>query len=319
MIDDQLKIIPLFTAWLNSRFSVPYSQTTLRVYCSAVKQYIASGVSLSKIDLDTLRYILLRNDTKCTNYSTSYQALRRSAVEHWFDFLMDTGFIEQQNNPVRVLMNEQAKLNSNGRVRRGARPAKRLPVVLSWADQDKLICLWQNSVTATEIRDAMMGILLLVTGLRTHEICHLKMTQIDLSAARIRIIGKGNKERIIDFYQDKELVALAFESWMPIRSQYETIKNNNNLLITRSGKAMTTNLVYQQISSWLTKAGIQSIHKGAHVLRHTAASRMFASDVPILQIRDNLGHSSLTITQIYAHLLPRRSNYEKTRHLHCWH
>lgn len=105
------------------------------------------------------------------------------------------------------------------------------------------------------------------------------MTQIDLSAARIRIIGKGNKSfEIIDFYQDKELVALAFESWMPIRSQYETIKNNNNLLITRSGKAMATNLVYQQIfSSWLTKAGIQSIHKGAHVLRHTAASRMFAS------------------------------------------
>lgn len=46
---------------------------------------------------------------------------------------------------------------------------KRLPVVLSWADQDKLICLWQNSVTATEKRDAMMGILLLTTGLRTHK------------------------------------------------------------------------------------------------------------------------------------------------------
>lgn len=78
------------------------------------------------------------------------------------------------------------------------------------------------------------------------------------------------------------------------------------LFISRAGRRLSGSLVYQQVSRHLQSAGLAGKLKrcGAHVLRHTAASVMFARGVPILQIKENLGHEDLATTQIYAHLLP---------------
>ena len=77
--------------------------------------------------------------------------------------------------------------------------------------------------------------------------------------------------------------------------------------VSRTGRALTTSLVYQQVSKYIRLAGLERrlSQVGAHVLRHTATSIMFARQVPVLQIQENLGHGELATTQIYAHLLPR--------------
>lgn len=66
---------------------------------------------------------------------------------------------------------------------------------------------------------------------------------------------------------------------------------------------MTTNLVCQQVAYYLQKAGIKTVHKGAHTLRHTAASLMLKNKMPIAKIQNNFGHSDLKTTTRYLHLI----------------
>lgn len=299
-----------FSVWLdgNDNFKSPYSDGTKRVYQSVVagllnflhKEKIRS---LEEFNTAWVRRFVARNPETGNKYSQSYQTLRASALNVFWFWLVEAGVTS--DNPVALLIEE--KRHDIQKPSGGKRP-KRLPDVLNWDEQRRLLAAVQRFEGRTSVRDYALISLVLASGLRCEEICTLLRTAVDLDYSRLRVIGKGNKERIVDFCHDSQAVG-ALEMWLQEREQMLCAQDEETeaFFVSINGRPMTGSLVYQQVAKYIKLAGLgdRARHKGSHLLRHTATSIMFARNVPVLQIQENLGHEQLVTTQIYAHLLPR--------------
>jgi integrase/recombinase XerC len=321
-----------FGAWLASGRSVQaqYSALTLRRYRQVVSDFMAyakqAGITcLAEINLAWVRAYLnqpqtaaqadrSRKASSAGRFSASSKIVAQSALNlYWYWAMAQDYAID---NPVEQLTAERARERSQ--IGRGGRKAGRLPKVLSWAQQEMLCdVVLANPRAETRARDHALIQLLLTTGLRCEEVCHLPMLALDMASGRLRVIGKGDKERIIQFKVEE--VRPALEAWCALRTSVLQASGSASpaLFVTRNGKPMTPQGVYQTVAGYLTKLKIQIgdemsgnqqiiAHLGPHLLRHTAASRMLAQGVPLMQAMANLGHSDLATFQIYAHLLPAR-------------
>lgn len=138
--------------------------------------------------------------------------------------------------------------------------------------------------------------LLFASGMRVSELCDLRLCDIDMKQGCVRIIGKGNKERIVDISQKATLTAI--KEWIkeqgPCDSQYPLFVNRlHNKLSTQSVRLLIKNLVsLTQIKKKITP----------HTFRHTYATLLLEEGVDITYIQHLLGHSSVVTTQIYTHV-----------------
>lgn len=148
------------------------------------------------------------------------------------------------------------------------------------------------------------------TGMRVSELCNLKSSDIDLHDATIRIYGKGSKERMIHIGNEDVLQLL------------KRYKNEFSMEIERSGYFFTnTNFLpisYQAVRRMINKycniAAI-NLHITPHMFRHTFATCLLEADVDIRYIQQMLGHSSITVTEIYTHVtLSKQKNILTTKH-----
>lgn len=308
-----------FAEWLdrNESFTVPYSDTTKRVYRSVISGLLSflqkeDIQSFDEFNLAWARSFIARNPETNANYSLSYQTLRTSALNVFWYWLIEIG--AATDNPIATLI-QKNRLEAHKRPTGGNRP-KPLPYVLGWDDQRKLRKAVQDSDGRTSVRDYALITLALASGIRCDEICTLLLHNVDLEYSHLRVTGKGSKERIVDFSHDSQAAGhavMALEAWLPERERLlrELGKKCDELFITLNGKPMTGSLVYQVVAKYLKLAGLEKArHKGSHLLRHTATSIMFARRVPVLQIQENLGHGNLVTTQIYAHLLQSERQFQ---------
>ena len=316
MIDATLPGIAMtveaFERWLDTHFASPYSPKTRRVYRSVISQMLVhsqkQGVRhFSELNKAWLRSFITVNQDAGTMYSRTYQTLRCAALNIFWTWLVEKCVVS--DNPVSAMLEERRQ----DRIGIGPRPAggkvpHRLPSVLMWEDQRALLDVVKRSKWRTSLRDHALIALILATGIRCEELCEAKIAHLSLTYKRMRVVGKGNKERIIEFGHDAQIVGI-METWLEERASLMKWLGAESpyLFVSRTGRALTESLVYQQVSKYIKEAGLQTRvnRKGPHVLRHTAASIMFARQVPLLQIQNNLGHGDLTTTQIYAHLLPQ--------------
>lgn len=309
-----------FAEWLNQNdsFQIPYSDTTRRVYSSVVSGLLnflrkEDIRSFGEFNLAWARSFIARNPETNASYSLSYQTLRASALNVFWYWLIEIG--AATDNPIASLI-EKNRQEGHKRPAGGNRP-KPLPYVLGWDDQRKLREAVQESDCRTSVRDYALITLALASGIRCDEICTLLLYNVDLGYSHLRVTGKGSKERIVNFSHDSQAAGqavMALEAWLPEREHLlrELGMGCDELFVTQNGKPMTGSLVYQTVAKYLKLAGLESKarHKGAHLLRHTATSIMFARKVPVLQIQENLGHGNLVTTQIYAHLLQSEKQFQ---------
>ncbi|MDH0342124.1 tyrosine-type recombinase/integrase [Chromobacterium haemolyticum] len=295
---------------MDTHFMSPYSPKTRRVYLSVIAGLLQFTEKedirhFSEFNKAWLRRFIGWNPDTGKMYSPPYQTLRLSALNIFWHWLVATGVLS--GNPVIELIEERRRDRSGPRPQGGNTP-QRLPIVLMWDDQRTLLNTVKRSKLRTSLRDHALIALILATGVRCEEICSLQLSHLDLAYNRLRVIGKGNKERIVVFEHDPEATGV-IETWLEERASLLAWleKDSSYLFISRTGRPLTGSLVYQQVSKFIKSAGLDDKvrRKGPHVLRHTATSIMFARSVPVLQIQENLGHSDLTTTQIYAHLLPQ--------------
>lgn len=301
--------IQRFSAWLesNERFKAPYSEKTKRVYLSVIAALFAFRAkedlrSFEEFNLPWLRRFISRDPETGGAYSQSYQILRTSALRVFWFWMVETKAVTV--NLIDQLLEEKRR---DSKQPSGGKPPKRLPDVLDWDEQRDLLSAVQRSGSRTSSRDYALITLVLASGLRCEEVCNVQCDNVAIEYKRLRIIGKGNKERVVDFGHDL-LAVDALMAWLVERDELLGAlgEQTDTLFVSVNGKPMTESLVYQQVSKYLKLAGLngRARHRGSHLLRHTATSIMFARQVPLLQIQANLGHEQLTTTQIYAHLLP---------------
>ena len=148
------------------------------------------------------------------------------------------------------------------------------------------------------LRDYCMLMILLCCGLRVSELVSLNTT--DIYEDHLRVIGKGNKERVVFF---AEGCREAIDDYLTVRNPEKIVPEDRNaLFISRDNRRISVRGVQKMLDKKLTMAGLDASRFSPHKLRHTAATMMLKNGVDTRALQEVLGHSNLNTTQIYTHL-----------------
>ena len=145
-------------------------------------------------------------------------------------------------------------------------------------------------------RDYAILMLFLNCGIRRSELVGLNMT--DVYDDRIRVIGKGNKERFVYF---GTACRKAIDAYLEERKKL-VLTDNRALFGSRNGNRVSVTAVHRLVEKALKQAGLDATQFSAHKLRHTAATMMLSGGVDVKTVQEVLGHENLNTTQIYTHI-----------------
>jgi integrase/recombinase XerD len=172
-----------------------------------------------------------------------------------------------------------------------------LPKVLSVAEVDQL--LTAPAAGPRRQRDFAMLHLLYATGLRVSELVGLPLAAINMQSGFIRVLGKGDKERLIPFGTEaREILTLYLKTSRPLLLKK---RSSPLVFVTGRGSGMTRARFWQIVKEWARAAGI-SKQISPHVLRHSFASHLLAHDADLRAVQMMLGHADIATTQIYTHV-----------------
>lgn len=182
------------------------------------------------------------------------------------------------------------------------RPGRLLPASLSETDVEALLQA-ADILQPLGIRDRTMLELLYATGLRVSELVMLNFQQISLRQGCVRIIGKGNRERLVPFGED----ALEWlERYLTgARPQILGNRISDYLFVTGRGTHMTRQAFWHIIKRYAGQAGISG-HLSPHTLRHAFATHLLNHGADLRVVQMLLGHADLSSTQIYTHIAQQR-------------
>ncbi len=174
---------------------------------------------------------------------------------------------------------------------------KELPNILTRDDLNKLRRVI-NTEKITGIRDRLIIELLYSSGMRSSELINLTESMINIEEREIRVIGKGDKERITFFSENSKIWLLKY-----IKEKKKQYKNyKKEIVIANSkGQKLTTRSLRRLISEHAKNAGLQK-EVTPHVFRHSFATELLNNGVDIRYLQELLGHSSISTTQVYTHI-----------------
>lgn len=170
---------------------------------------------------------------------------------------------------------------------------KSLPKYLNFEQSSRLL---QAVSGQNEKRDYAILMLFLNCGIRRSELVGLNLT--DVYEDRIRVVGKGNKERIVYF---GAACRKAIDAYLPERNK-KVLSDNKALFGSRDGNRISVTAVHRLVKKAFLKAGLDATQFSAHKLRHTAATMMLSGGVDVKTVQEVLGHENLNTTQIYTHI-----------------
>ena len=238
---------------------------------------------LDKVDYQVIRkYLSYLHNKDIKNKSISRKV---SSLRSFFKYLKNNDYIK--DNPTILISNPKLE--------------KRLPKFLYYNDLDKILNNF-NLESIYEIRDYFILELLYSTGIRVSELINIKLKDINKYNREIRILGKGNKERIVlygkvcaeemDFYLNESRVHLN-----KVGSEY--------LLLNKNGNKLTTRYIEDMVNRVCLRSGIKE-KVTPHTLRHTFATHMLNEGADLKTVQELLGHSNLSATGIYTHVSNER-------------
>ena len=253
-------------------------------------------IDIRSVDLDFIRQIdtsdvfdflsYLANDRAINpeaaapeyGISPASRARKLSAIKSFYKYLtVRTKQLEE--NPVAEL--EYPKLR------------KSLPKYLTLEQSAALL---QSVSGVNEKRDYAILMLFLNCGIRRSELVNLNIT--DVYEDRIRVVGKGNKERFVYF---GSACRKAIDAYLPERNK-KVLSDNRALFGSRDNNRISVTAVHRLVKKALLPAGLDSTQFSAHKLRHTAATMMLSGGVDVKTVQEVLGHENLNTTQIYTHI-----------------
>lgn len=211
------------------------------------------------------------------------RSIRRklSTLKTYFKFLLLRGYTE--HNPMLKVI--------------APKVGKRLPVFVQVGKLDHLLENVEFGEDYPGARDHLIIELLYNTGMRRAELINLKLTDIDFGRSRLKVLGKGNKERLIPFGQS---LAKNMQLFIQIRAATFPDISNTSFFLTEKGKTLYPKLVYNIVKKNLSMVSTVE-QRSPHVLRHSFATHLTENGADLNAVKALLGHSSLAATQIYTH------------------
>jgi len=261
------------------------SENSIKAYAADIDFFLAFIHRRGIIDLNSVDVELIHSFLKeCKKRKISHRsnARRISALKSFFSFLSTENQV--RHNPFFTI-----DLPRSGRT---------LPKALSLEDVNRLLSL--PAVTSPMIiRNYAMLHLLYSTGLRVSELVNLSVSGCNMTSCFVRIMGKGNKERLVPF---GEVAKKQLQNYLKkSRPVILKGKHSNILFITNRGKQMTRLRFWQIIKEAGRAAGITK-NISPHMLRHSFATHLLAHGADLRSVQLMLGHTDITTTQIYTHI-----------------
>lgn len=224
-----------------------------------------------------VRYVLAQS-SKQDGLKEKSLALRLSALRRFLSYLVYQGLMTV-NPAVGISAPKQAK---------------HLPKNID-VDQVQLL-LANDSKEPIDIRDRAIIELFYSSGLRLSELQGLNLNSINTRVREVRVIGKGNKERIVPLGR---YASHAIQQWLKVRLLFNP--KDEALFVSQLGNRMSTRTIQLRLETWGIRQGLNS-HLNPHKLRHSFATHMLEASADLRAVQELLGHSNLSTTQIYTHL-----------------
>ncbi|NBX91843.1 MAG: tyrosine recombinase [Proteobacteria bacterium] len=261
---------------LNTRHAYQQDLTQLEEFCASKK------LSLLNLDLSDLRSFIafLRRQ----DFSSRTLARKCSSVRQFYKFLLREKKINK--DPSELLL-VQVK-------------AKRLPKHLTIEEMFRVIATAQGG-SDEEIRDRALLELWYATGTRISEIANVKISDIEFTEGVLKVIGKGNRERLIPV--GAEAIRWC-KKYKHIRHEWvrqSNLKETNLFFLTRIGKPMSRQAIWKTLKKYSKLAGI-SKNVWPHMVRHSFATHILRNGADLRAVQEMLGHRSISTTEIYTHL-----------------
>ena len=185
--------------------------------------------------------------------------------------------------------------NALGRLKRPALPKT---VIDTLSDEEiKSLIASVNPNCMLGARALLITVMLLDTGIRANELLGLTLGHTDLSGDRIKVLGKGNKERIVPLSPSAKKVLLR---WVSAFRPEPQDPRDETVVLSAEGTPLSYTALAHIIKRLGEKAGVRRLH--AHLFRHTFAVRYLVNGGDLMTLRNILGHSDITTTQVYLHL-----------------
>lgn len=254
-------------------------------------------ISIKDLDLDFIRTITLSDIYEFLSYlanerislpdstypergiGSAARARKLSAIKSFYKYLT-VRTRQLTENPVKDL--EFPKIR------------KALPKYLTLEQSTQLLSAVQGPNAK---RDYAILLLFLSCGIRRSELVGLNLS--DVYEDRIRVVGKGNKERIVYFGTS---CRKALDDYLVERNKISGLSDNRALFVSRDRNRISVTAVHRLVKKHLLTAGLDASQFSAHKLRHTAATMMLASGVDVKTVQEVLGHEHLNTTEIYTHI-----------------
>lgn len=263
-----------------------YSPQTLRAYRRDLEEFRAflegsGGAQVDRIEYQDIRFFishLTEQDLARTTISRKLSSLRS-----FFNYGLQEGWLQQ--NPME-LVQYQVKKQS-------------LP---DFFYPDEIQAIF-DSIEASEsdYQPLYSAILetLYATGMRVQELCDLQLAQLDFNTALVRVIGKGDKERIVPL-GDQAIASL--EHYIKgYRQEVLTPESGETVFLSTKGKPLSPTSIRNILNKIVEESGLNlSIHP--HKLRHTFATHLLNNGADLRSVQEILGHEDLSSTQIYTHV-----------------
>jgi len=216
---------------------------------------------------------------------------KRSALSTWFTYLQDQGM--REDHPARHLPRMHK--------------SRVLPKLMSEQDVEALLNAPDTTAT-TGLRDRTMLELLYATGLRVSELVRLQLAHVDRAAGLLRVVGKGDKERLAPYGEE---AARWLQDWLQRRPDQPA---SPFLFPGRAGKAMSRQNFWLRLKQYAVLANISPM-PSPHTLRHAFATHLLNHGADLRAVQMLLGHANVTTTEIYTHV-SRARLHDLVNHSH---
>ena len=277
------------------KFEKRYSAHTILSYQNDLRDFTDyTETNYGRLPLEEISHPIIRGwlASLKANGMTSKSINRKiSTLRSFFKYCLKNGLVK--STPMTNIISPKS--------------GKRLPVFVRESETMELL---ETLSSATEdwksLNAKMLFTLFYTTGMRLSELLNLRDRQLDAGRRQVKVLGKGNKERILPL--SKEVVEMIKEYQQFKKKQFE--KTEEYFLVTEKGKKLYPKYAYLLVNKYLHLASTLD-KRSPHVLRHTFATHLMNGGADLNAVKELLGHSSLASTQVYTH-----NTIEKLKDIH---
>ena len=266
------------------KYQKNYSNYTINSYKTDILEYLdyleRENLNYKKVVYSDIRFYLmyLKEERKDTNSSIDRKL---SALRGFYKYMANENIIK---NNIFSLVN-------------GPKKDKKLPRYFEYNELEELFNACDISTSLGQ-RDLLILEMLYATGVRVGELVNIKVNDINRSERKILILGKGNKERIVEYgdYCEEILELYLKDGYIELNKD-----NNKYLLLNKNGGVLTERGVRYLLDKIIKNTSINK-NISPHMIRHSFATHLLNEGCDLLTVQKLLGHESISATQVYTHV-----------------